>query len=193
MHIVLYFGSYNPIHKAHLKIAAYLSEQNGVDEVWMVVSPHNPMKPIETLAPENHRLEMARQAIVECKIEHKVKVCDIEFSLPKPSYTYQTLKLLREKYPHHTFSMLIGSDNLSLLNKWKCSEVIISTTKIYVYPRNGYSCEVLEENGANFEVLNGACLMDISSTEIRDNHQCDNIIETTKKYIKEHDLYRRNP
>ncbi|HSM62358.1 MAG TPA: nicotinate (nicotinamide) nucleotide adenylyltransferase [Gillisia sp.] len=130
--IGLYFGTFNPIHSGHLIIANYLVEFSELDEVWMVVTPHNPFKKKSSLLENHHRLEMVYKA---CEDYPKLKPSDIEFGLPQPNYTVNTLVRLEEKYPDLEFSLIMGEDNLKSLPKWKNYEVILENYSIFVYPR----------------------------------------------------------
>jgi nicotinate-nucleotide adenylyltransferase len=132
MQIGLYFGTFNPIHVGHLIIANYMADYTDLDEVWMVVSPQNPLKKKKSLLQDYHRLELVRLAIED---NERLKVTDVEFKLPKPSYTSHTLIHLEEKYPQHEFSLIMGEDNLRTLDKWRNHEDIIERHKLYVYPR----------------------------------------------------------
>ncbi len=132
MKIGLYFGTFNPIHVGHLVIANYMVDYTDLDKVWLVVSPHNPLKDKSTLLPDFHRLALVREAIYE---NPKLKACDVEFHLSKPSYTITTLAYLIEQYPEHEFSLIMGEDNLRTLHKWFNHEVLIKNHLIYVYPR----------------------------------------------------------
>ncbi|MGB0836700.1 MAG: nicotinate (nicotinamide) nucleotide adenylyltransferase [Flavobacteriaceae bacterium] len=134
MKIGLYFGSFNPIHIGHLIIANYLVEHSDLDRVWMIVSPHNPLKEKKTLLEDHHRLEMVYRA---CESYPKLEVNDIEFKLPKPSFTVDTLVHLREKYPEHDFTLIMGEDSLIHFHKWKNYEVLLEENDILVYPRLG--------------------------------------------------------
>lgn len=132
MNIGLYFGTFNPIHVGHLIIANHMVENSNLEEVWMVVTPHNPFKKKKTLLDNYQRYEMVYEATEEYPL---LKPCDIEFGLPQPSYTVNTLMHLKEKYPQHSFSLIMGEDNLQSLHKWKNAEVLIEEHDIYVYPR----------------------------------------------------------
>ena len=134
MHIGLFFGSFNPIHVGHLSIAGYMAQFTDLDQVLFVVSPHNPLKEKKSLLKGHHRLAMVNAAIDDILY---LRATDIEFSLPQPSYTVNTLVHLSEKYPQHKFSLIMGSDNLQSLDKWKNYEVILSNHSILVYPRPG--------------------------------------------------------
>lgn len=134
--IGLYFGSFNPIHHGHLMIANYFLCFVPLDEVWFVVSPQNPHKDKMILADEYHRLEMVNLAINDFE---KFKAIDIEFNMPKPSYTIDTLVRLREKYPRNQFSLIMGSDNIITFHKWKNHEIILRDYYIYVYSRKNFS------------------------------------------------------
>jgi nicotinate-nucleotide adenylyltransferase len=193
----LYFGSYNPIHIGHLAIAGYMTEYAGLDQVWFVVSPHNPLKKKETLLADHHRLYMVELAIGD---KDHLKASDIEFKLPVPSYTINTLAYLKEKYPKNEFALVMGEDNLYTLHKWKNAKELVSEHPIYVYPRPGAvkSPHIhLEEllNKADIRFVD-APLMEISGTFIR------NGIRTKKdmsyflhpavwKYIREMNFYKR--
>jgi nicotinate-nucleotide adenylyltransferase len=162
MKIGLYFGSFNPIHIGHLIIANHVAQETDLQQVWFVISPQNPFKVNHTLLNEYHRLHLVRLAIAD---EKNLKATDIEFRLPKPSYTVTTLQYLEEKYPEHEFAIIMGSDSLQNLNKWKNAEVIMSRYPIYVYKRPGF--EIREDLPINKKVLK-APLLEISSTHIRE-------------------------
>ncbi len=183
----LFFGSFNPIHHGHLMIANYLLNESPFDEVWFVVSPQNPHKKKDQLADEYHRLEMVNLAIDDFE---KFRAIDIEFSMPKPSYTIDTLLRLSEKYPSHAFSIIMGSDNLQSFNKWKNYEKIIQHYKIVVYPRKG--AKVVSYG--NIKIVN-APLIEISSTFIRDLIKCNKtytffLPKKVCQYIEDCGLYR---
>jgi nicotinate-nucleotide adenylyltransferase len=162
MHIGLFFGSFNPIHIGHLAIASYIAQFTELSQVWFVVSPHNPLKEKQTLLKEYHRLAMVNAALENIPY---LKATDIEFGLPQPSYTVNTLAHLEEKYPQHTFSLILGSDNLTNFHKWKNHEVIIERYKLLVYPRPEVALTVWHTH-PNVQLIN-APRMDISSTFIR--------------------------
>lgn len=128
----LYFGSFNPIHIGHMAIAGYMTEFTHLDQVWFVVSPHNPLKKKETLLNDHQRLYMAQLAIGN---NDRLKASDIEFRLPVPSFTINTLAYLEEKFPTYEFSLVMGEDNLYTLHKWKNAEELVKKYSIYVYPR----------------------------------------------------------
>lgn len=159
----LFFGSFNPIHAGHLMIAQYLSNFTSLTEVWLVVSPQNPLKNKKSLANAYDRLEMAKLATEKSE---KIKVSDIEFNLPKPSFTVDTLTYLKEKYPNKEFAVIMGSDNLSSFKKWKNYEVILNNYSIYVYPRPGFEANEFE-NHPNIHIT-ATPLMEISSTFVRE-------------------------
>ncbi|HYF32423.1 MAG TPA: nicotinate (nicotinamide) nucleotide adenylyltransferase [Chitinophagaceae bacterium] len=163
MRIGLYFGSFNPIHTGHLIIANHVKQQVGLNQVWFVVSPQNPLKPSAALLNEYHRLALAQLAIDD---EPGLKVSDIEFRLPRPSYTVDTLAYLQEKYPQHEFSIIMGSDSFQNLSRWKNPEYILKHHTIYVYKRPGI--EVPLNNDKSVHVLD-APLLEISATHIRNN------------------------
>ena len=158
----LFFGSFNPIHVGHLVIANTMVQQEGVDELWFVVSPHNPLKERATLLADHHRLEMVRRAVDD---NYRLKVCDIEMHLPIPSYTVVTLAALREKYAEREFSLIMGSDNLQTFERWRNYEYILENYKIYVYPRPGSErCALRSHPNVTMAEVP---MMDISSSYIR--------------------------
>ncbi len=131
-HVSLFFGSFNPIHVGHLIIANHIAQEESVDEVWLVVSPQNPHKKKESLLADHHRLYMVNLAVED---NPKLRSSNIEFKLPQPSYTVNTLVYLKEKYPDIKFSLIMGEDNLRSFHKWKNYEQILAHHRIYVYPR----------------------------------------------------------
>jgi nicotinate-nucleotide adenylyltransferase len=132
MKVGLYFGTFNPIHIGHLIIANHFAEYSGLDQIWMVVTPHNPLKKKETLLDDYQRLQLVFLATEDYP---KIKPSDIEFKLPQPNYTVNTLVHLQEKFPQHAFSLIMGEDNLKSLQKWKNHEIILQNHEVYVYPR----------------------------------------------------------
>lgn len=158
----LFFGSFNPIHAGHLIIASYMANFTDLDEVWLVVSPQNPLKNKKGLGNMYDRLEMARLAIEPAE---QLKVSDIEFNLPQPSYTIDTLAYLQEKHPTKEFVLIMGADNLASLKKWKNYEVLLKNYAIYVYPRPG--SDVTEWVNHPSITLTETPQMEISSTFIR--------------------------
>jgi len=161
MKIGLYFGSFNPIHIGHLIIANHVANNTDVNQVWFVVSPHNPLKKSSTLLNEYHRLHLVQLAI---EGDPQLKVSDIEFRLPRPSYTVDTLVYLKEKYPTHQFSVIIGSDSFQNIHRWKNSEILLSNYHFIIYQRPGF---LIKEKGNKIQLLY-APLLEISSTAIRE-------------------------
>lgn len=161
MKIGLYFGSFNPIHTAHLIIANFVVNQTDIEKIWFVVSPHNPFKQEHSLLNEYHRLHLVNLAI---EGDTRFKAIDIEFSLPKPSYTINTLAWLTEKYPEHSFCILMGSDSFQNLHKWKNADAIIKHYPLYVYKRPGF--ETGNQLKAKLHALD-APLLELSATYIR--------------------------
>jgi nicotinate-nucleotide adenylyltransferase len=161
MKIGLYFGSFNPIHHGHLIIASFIAENTTLDQVWFVVSPQNPFKISSSLLNEYQRLHLARIAV---EGDRKIKVTDIEFHLPKPSYTITTLAYLEEKYPDHEFSIVLGGDSFQNLDKWKNGDVILKRYPIYIYNRPGFTVHTRDEK----QTIVKAPLLEISATYIRD-------------------------
>lgn len=158
----LFFGSFNPIHIGHLAIASYMVEFTDLDKVWFVVSPHNPLKNKESLLDDQQRLKMVKLAVTD---DHRFEVCDVEFSLPQPSYTIDTLNHLRNKNPGVEFSIIMGSDGLVTFKLWKKYQQIIDHFKRYVYPRPN-TPDIFIHKLENGTTVN-APLLDISSTFIR--------------------------
>lgn len=194
MNIGLFFGSFNPIHNGHLMLAQYMANFANVDEVWFVVSPQNPFKQDKTLADASHRVEMVRRAVANTPY---LKVCDIELSLPLPSYTVNTLAALNERYPTYTFSLIMGGDNLPGLPRWYKSEDILSH-RIIVYPRPGFDLnKIISESEALTKaniVATDAPQIEISSTMLRqwikENHSIEHFTpHAVASYIKDNDIY----
>ncbi|WP_114790288.1 nicotinate (nicotinamide) nucleotide adenylyltransferase [Niabella yanshanensis] len=161
MTIGLYFGSFNPIHHAHLIIANHILNEKLADKVWFVVSPHNPLKETSSLLEENHRLHLVRTAIED---DSRMKASDIEFTLPRPSYTVVTLTHLTERYPQYQFKVIMGGDSFQNIRKWKNYEFILQHYPILVYNRPGF--EIDNSLSDHVTVLN-APLLELSATAIR--------------------------
>lgn len=163
MRVGLYFGSFNPIHHGHLVIANYMLQHMKLDQVWFVLSPQNPLKRSASLLNEYQRLHLVRLAI---EGEGGLKASDIEFRLPKPSYTVDTLAYLQEKYPAEEFSIIMGSDSFQNLSKWKNYQWLLQQFPIYVYKRPGYESYPSYPEARDVQILD-APLLPISSTAIR--------------------------
>jgi nicotinate-nucleotide adenylyltransferase len=163
--IGLFFGSFNPIHIGHLILANYILENSNMDELWFVVSPQNPFKDKKSLLTDHNRLDMVQLAV---KNYPKMRASNVEFSLPKPSYTIDTLTYLKEKYPNYSFALIMGEDNLDSLPKWKNAEKLMSDYQIIVYPRTfegeKKDSEYLQHE--NISMVN-APIIELSATEIR--------------------------
>ncbi|MFV9551685.1 nicotinate (nicotinamide) nucleotide adenylyltransferase [Algibacter sp. PT7-4] len=164
MKIGLYFGSFNPIHIGHLVIANHMAEYSDLDQIWFVVTPHNPFKKKSSLLDNYQRLEMVYQAT---KDYTKLKASNIEFNLPQPNYTVNTLAHLQEKYPKHEFALIMGEDNLKSFHKWKNYNVILENHHIYVYPRISDNKAEIPFDGHDKIHLVNAPIMQLSSTFIR--------------------------
>ncbi len=162
MKIGLYFGSFNPIHIGHLAIANFMAEYTDLEEIWFVVSPHNPLKNKASLLADYHRLELVKLSI---EAYPQFKASNIEFSLPQPSFTIDTLSYLREKHNKHEFALIVGSDNLNSFTKWKNHELLLQNHELYVYPRPGFKDEDVKLPGTIHIVP--APLMEVSSSFIR--------------------------
>ena len=191
--IGLYFGTFNPIHIGHLIIANQMVENSDLDEIWMVVTPHNPFKNKTSLLDNHHRLEMVYLAT---KNYDKIKPSDIEFNLPQPNYTINTLAHISEKYPKYNFSLIMGEDNLKSFHKWKNYEAILDDYSIYVYPR--VSEGIVENQFKNHEKIHrvAAPIVQISSTMIRNGIKAQKNIQpllSTKvwHYIDEMNFYKK--
>lgn len=163
MNVGLFFGSFNPIHNGHLVIAEYTATQTDLEEVWFVVSPHNPLKNKKSLANDYDRLAWVQDAISD---NLKLKASAIEFNLPQPSYTIVTLSVLKEKFPDKKFHLIMGGDSLISLPKWKNADILIRDYPIYVYTRPGYSTTNVEIS-PNIKIFKEVPQMNISASYIR--------------------------
>lgn len=200
MNIGLYFGTYNPIHVGHLIIANHLAESNDLDQVWLVVSPQNPFKKKASLLADYHRLALVNIAIENNK---KLKASSIEFDLPKPSYTIDTLVYIQEKHPEHSFSIIMGEDNLRSFHKWKNYEQILENHTIYVYPRVSTSTEKKSTSETStlkkhpkITICSNAPVMKISASYIRNAIKAKKdvqylLTEPVFKYVKEMHFYEK--
>lgn len=161
MKIGLYFGSFNPVHIAHLIIANHLLNETDIQKIWFVLSPQNPFKEEKSLLNEYHRLHLVKTAIAD---DARMRASDIEFNLPKPSYTTSTLAYLKEKNPEQEFCIIMGSDSFQNLHKWKNYELIVKDYDVYVYRRPGF--EINNAINARLHIAD-APLLQLSATEIR--------------------------
>ncbi|MEI6088754.1 MAG: nicotinate (nicotinamide) nucleotide adenylyltransferase [Bacteroidota bacterium] len=161
MNIGLYFGSYNPIHIGHLIIGSHVANHTDIQQVWFVVSPQNPLKPSSVLLNEYHRLHLVQLALGD---DPQLKASDVEFKLPRPSYTIDTLTYLNEKYPQHQFSIIMGSDSFQNLPRWKNFDLLLKNYSFIIYRRPGF--EITESYAAKVQILD-APLLEISATAIR--------------------------
>ena len=194
--IALFFGSFNPIHIGHLVIADHIASDSKIDEVWFVVSPQNPFKDKKTLLKDYHRLNLVEEAIEE---NIKLKASNIEFNLPQPSYTIDTLTYLKEKHPTVNFSIIMGEDNLKSFHKWKNHEIILRDYKLIVYPRVNVGDDLKAEsdilNHKNVTLLNNIPIMDISASFIRNSIKEGKSIrylvtDKVLKYMDEMNFYK---
>ena len=191
MHIGLFFGSFNPIHVGHLIIAEAALNHTGIDRLWMIVSPQNPFKKKANLLSEYNRLRMAELGIGD---NIHMQASNIEFHLPKPSYTIDTLTYLRDKYPDYEFSLIMGQDNLLHFHKWKNYEAILNYYKVYVYPRGNDAPTTELDTHPNVSFFK-APLLDISATYIRETIRDDKSIrylvpEAVREYLEEIRAYQ---
>lgn len=155
-------GSFNPVHIGHTMLASYLQQFAGLDEVWLTLSPLNPLKANpEELIPDVQRLRMLERAIGNTK---RLNICDIELAMPRPSYTINTLRYLAKRYPRHTFKLIIGSDNWKIFDQWKDAESILSDFGVIIYPRPGYPLGTIYDDGVD---VVSAPTADVSSSFIR--------------------------
>ena len=167
MKVGIYGGSFNPIHFGHIGLAEWVLDNTDLDELWLMVSPNNPLKDSHILADEQERLREVREAIRQLGNE-AIRVSDFEFALPKPNYTANTLRKLQEAYPEHEFTLIIGEDNLSIFSQWREHEYILQNYRIFVYPRKG--CTPYQQPTAkDLQILTDAPYFNISSTELRKN------------------------
>ena len=196
MKIGLYFGTFNPIHVGHLIIANHMAEHADLDQVWMVVTPHNPLKKKSTLLADHHRLEMVFLATEDFP---KIKPSDIEFKLSQPNYTVNTLVHLEEKFPEYRFSLIMGEDNLRSFHKWKNYEAILAHHDIYVYPRIATTADPSENSifkkHPKIHMID-APVVEISSTSIRENiKKGKNVLPLLPskvwKYIDHNNFYKK--
>ena len=199
MKIGLYFGTFNPIHIGHLIIANHVAEYSDVKQVWMVVTPHNPLKKKDTLLNDSVRLELVHLATEDYP---KIKPSDIEFKLPQPNYTVNTLAYLQEKYPKNEFSLIMGEDNLKSFHKWKNYEVILQNHDIFVYPRldsknqsNEINNYLTVKNHPKIHFI-AAPIVEISATFIRESIKNKKNVEPLLPnkvwdYIDHNNLYKK--
>lgn len=204
MNIGLYFGTFNPIHIGHLIISNYMADYTDLDQVWLVVSPQNPLKKKSSLLEDYHRLAIVKVAIDD---NTKLRASDIEFKMPRPSYTSDTLAYIQDKYQDHHFHLIMGEDNLRTFHKWKNFENIIEQHKIYVYPRVltmqeeqeveeiGYLPENNLQGHKNVIMCDDAPIMKVSSSFIRQAIKEGNdvrylLTDPVHKYVDEMNFYR---
>ena len=183
MKIGIYGGSFNPIHFGHTGLAQWVVKHTDLDEVWLMVSPNNPLKDASILADEQVRLQQAKEAIEALPISHqerkdnkRIVVSDFEFSLPRPNYTANTMRELQKQFPQHEFTLIIGEDNLEIFPKWREFSYLLENFRIFVYPRKGTTHSVEQMLQAlqttqvkELQLLAQAPYFEISSTELRKN------------------------
>lgn len=191
MKIGIYSGSFNPIHIGHLALANYIVEFTDLDEVWLLLSPQNPLKEGDELASEHQRLEMVKLAVEGYR---GIKACEFELTLPRPSYTITTLQSLRKMYPEYEFSLIMGADNWSVIEKWKDYTSIIEDFAIKIYPRLGDNIIIPQRFREKVEVIDSP-IMEISSTFIRESiaeNKCIKAFlpEKVHQYIIANELYK---
>ena len=196
MKIGLYFGTFNPIHVGHMIIGNHIAENSDLDQIWMVVTPHNPLKNKQTLLDDYQRLQLVFLATEEYP---KIKPSDIEFKLAQPNYTVNTLAHLQDKFPQHEFSLIMGEDNLKSFHKWKNHEVILENHDIYVYPRISSETDTNQnlafKSNPKIHIVD-APIVEISSTFIRENIKKNKNVrpllpEKVWEYIDHNNLYKK--
>ena len=204
MNIGLYFGTFNPIHIGHLIISNYMADYTDLDQVWLIVSPQNPLKKKRSLLEDYHRLAIVKVAIDD---NLKLRASDIEFNMPRPSYTSDTLAYLKEKHPDNNFHLIMGEDNLRTFHKWKNFDYILESHKIYVYPRVltiqeereveeiGYLPANKLQQHKNVIVCDEAPVMRVSASFIRQAIKDGNdvrylLTDPVHRYIEEMNFYR---
>jgi len=198
--IGLYFGTFNPIHVGHLIIADYMAQNEDLDQVWFVVSPLNPLKQKASLLSDTQRLAMVRLAVED---NNRLKASNVEFSLPKPSYTVHTLEYLKEKYPDHSFVLIMGEDNLRSMSRWKNYQIILKNHDVLVYPRALTSDEKEQEQSARLSEdelsrvkMCNAPVMAISASDIRRTLKRGGdvtyqLTPSVEQYVREMGFYRK--
>lgn len=185
--IGIFGGSFNPVHVGHMMLASYMAQYCGLDEVWLTLSPRNPLKPSDELIDDKHRLEMLQLAIAG---QSAVKVCDIELSMPRPSYTIDTLRELSRIYPDYGFKLIIGSDNWLIFDRWREHEAILNEYGVIIYPRPGCQAVVVDDRA----VMVDAPQIELSSTFLRQGlsegkDMGSFMPQGVYRYIKENKLY----
>lgn len=190
--IGLFFGSFNPIHIGHLIIAQHFINFTDIYQLWFVISPHNPLKEKNSLLQDHHRLAMVKIAIDD---NPKFRACDVEFNMPKPSYTIDTLTYLEEQYPQYNFALIMGSDNWQNIHKWKKYQLLLERYEILIYPRPNYNVNT-DELTCKVQVVN-APLLEISSSTIRkliaENKSIQYLVlPQVQQYIDEMNFYKIN-
>jgi nicotinate-nucleotide adenylyltransferase len=192
MKIGLFFGSFNPVHVGHMALSNYFVEYTDIGQLWFVISPHNPLKKKESLLADHLRLEMVQLAIND---DNRFRICDIEFRMPKPSYTIDTLAYLTEKYPEHKFVLIMGSDGLPTFTKWKNYEQIQALYPRYIYPRKNTAIIDFTMH-PNITLIQDAPLIEISSSFIRQAIREKKDVryfmpEEVAKFVERYNLYKK--
>lgn len=190
MEIGLYFGSFNPIHAGHLIIANHMLNETELKQIWFIVSPQNPLKSDQSLLNAKKRFKLVEESVA---MDKRFVPCDVEFYLPKPSFTVNTLQYLKKEYPGHRFSIVMGSDSFKSLNQWKNFEFILDNYRIFIFQRIGF--EVDNDLTGDIHVLNSP-IIEISSTEIRRLIKAGKSIrylvpEQARKIIEKKKYYRK--
>lgn len=196
MHIGCLFGTFDPPHAGHVAIAEHMLRTRSLDEVWLVVTPQNPFKVDQQLSPDNHRLAMVRLAV---QGQAGLVASGFELDLPRPSYTVQSLRFMRRRWPAHTFELIIGSDNLAVFHKWKDAEEILEHHGLLVYPREGvreHLASSIYQGHPGVRLVADAPLQPYSSTSLRADIKAwkpvdGRLAPAVLSYIRQHQLYER--
>jgi nicotinate-nucleotide adenylyltransferase len=194
MRIGCLFGTFDPPHKVHVAIAGHMRTHRALDQVWMVVTPANPFKQASALSPEGHRLAMVRLALMRSE---GIQASGLELDLPKPSYTVDSLRFMRQRWPHDEFVLIIGSDNLAHFHTWKDADEILAHHRLLVYPRPGFDTHLAAtpyRDHPQVDIVSDAPMMDVSSTAIREAIRSwkplgDLVAPAVVSYVREHKLY----
>ncbi len=194
MHIGCLFGTFDPPHRAHVAIADHMRRTQGLDQVWLVVTPQNPFKVEAQISPDAHRLAMVRLAVSG---QEDLVASGFELDLPKPNYTAETLRFMRQRWPDHRFDLIVGSDNLAVFHRWRSPDEILEHHGLLVYPREGFKdhlASTIYHGHPGIKIVTDAPVMPISATRIREDIRAwrpveDRVAPAVLSYIRQHGLY----